>query len=307
MPNNQKIFFGVDGGATKSTLVLINEKGEKLFKENGGPLNLRIIGKKKFKENIASLFKKIDPELKRKIKGGCFGLAGVDSKKDREIVEKEISKVPKKYISFPFFVVNDIEIILPSVGIEEGVVAICGTGSNFFAKRDGREVFASGLDYILSDEGSAFFIGQKILRSAIKSFDGRGKKTIFEKIVFKEAKIKDGNIKNLTNFIYKGNPKNIVASFAPFLEEGIERGDKVAFEILDETVEEILLGVFAVAKRVGFKRGFNVALSGSVFHNKFLIDKIIKRIRDNFDSIKVLVVPEPELGAAKMAKEKYYK
>lgn len=305
MKKNQNLFLGIDGGATKSTLVLLNEKEEKIFKENSGPLNLRIIGKEKFKKNLIYLFKKVSSSLRKKIVSGCFGLAGVDSKKDKEIVEKEILKIPKNYISFPFFVVNDIEIILPAIEKKEGVIAICGTGSNFFAKKNGKEFFAGGLDYILSDEGSAFDIGQRILKSAIKSFDGRGEKTIFEKIVFEKAKIRDGNIKSITNFIYRDNLKGIVASFGPFLETGLERGDRVAKKILNEIIDEIFVGILAVAKRAGFRSNFNVALSGSVFHNRFLTEKLIKKIKDRLKEIKIFVVPEPEVGAAKLAKEKF--
>lgn len=307
MTDNQKLFLGIDGGATKSMLVLINLKEEKVLKESGGPLNLRIIGKEKFRKNFVSLFKKIPKNQLKKINFACFGLAGVDSKKDKEIAKKEILKIPKKYIPFPFFVVNDIEIVLPSVGLEEGVIAICGTGSNFFAKRNGKEFFAGGLDYILSDEGSAFDIGQRILKSAIKSFDGRGQKTIFEKIVFERAKIKDGNIKSITNFIYRENPKGIVASFGPLLEVGLEKGDRVAREILRDVIEEIFIGILAVAKRAGFRKNFNVALSGSVFHNRILVEKVIKKIKSKFGEVKIFVVPEPEVGAARLAKKKYLK
>jgi len=301
--DNQNLFLGVDGGATKSTLVLINEKEENVFKENGGPLNLRIIGERKFRENLSGLFKKIKPSQRKNIKFAVFGLAGVDSKKDKEVVTKEILKISKKYISFPFFVVNDIEIILPSIQAEEGVVAICGTGSNFFAKKNKKEFFAGGLDFLLSDEGSAFDMGQKILKSAIKSFDGRGEKTILEKMVFKMAKIKDGQIKNITSFIYKGAPKNRIASFAPLLEEALRKKDKVAFKILEEIVKEIFSGILAVAKRAGFKKDFYIALSGSVFHNKFLVKKVIEKIQKEFGKVKILVVPEPELGAARLAKK----
>jgi len=47
--------------------------------------------------------------------------------------------------------------------------------------RGKKEAFAGGLDYILNDESSAFGIGVRTLKAAVKSFDRRGRKTIFEK------------------------------------------------------------------------------------------------------------------------------
>ena len=178
MEKNQKLFLGIDGGATKSTLVLIDEENKKIFKVVGKPLNLRNIGKAVFLNNLKSLLKKINPSFRKKIKGAFFGLAGVDNKEDKENVTEAASKIERKLLPFPFVVVNDIEIVFPSVGLEEGVIVICGTGSNFFARKGKKEAFAGGLDYILSDEAGAFDIGIRILRAAVKSFDGRGKKTI---------------------------------------------------------------------------------------------------------------------------------
>jgi len=197
-------------------------------------------------------------------------------------------------------VANDIEIILPSVGLGDGVVVICGTGSNFFAKKGKKEAFAGGLDYILSDEAGAFDIGVRILRAAVKSFDGRGKKTILEKMVLRKIAFKE--MRDITNFIYAGNTKTRVASFAPLLADAVEKKDTVAGEILESILVDIFSGVFAVSKRVGLKDNFYIAVVGSVFHNKFLVDKVIAGARKKFKNVKITMVPEPEVGAARLAK-----
>ncbi|MDD5551911.1 MAG: BadF/BadG/BcrA/BcrD ATPase family protein [Candidatus Pacebacteria bacterium] len=303
MVKNQEIFLGIDGGATKSTLVLIDAEEKKIFKAVGRSLNLRNIGKRNFLNNLNSLLKKIKPSFKKNIKGAYFGLAGVDSKEDKKNVTEAIKKISKKILPCPFVVVNDIEIILPSVGLQDGVVAICGTGSNFFAKKDKKEAFAGGLDYILSDEAGAFDIGVRILRAAVKSFDGRGEESILEEMVLRKTGVK--NIRNLTNFIYKGNKKTKVASLAPLLAGAIEKKDKAAGVILKSVLEEIFSGVSAVAKRVGLRDNFYIAIVGSVFHNKFLVDEVIEGARKKFKNVKITMVPEPEVGAAKLAKKKF--
>lgn len=303
MEKNKNLFLGIDGGATNSTLVLLDDKENKILKARNGSLNLRNIGKRSFLKNLKSLLKKIKPQFKNQIKGACFGLAGVDTEEDKKNVEEAIAKLGKAILPCSALVMNDIDIILPSVGLGEGVVVICGTGSNFFAKKDKRKFLAGGLDYIISDEAGAFDIGIRILRAAVKSFDGRGRKTILEKMVLEKVKVKD--VRHLTSFIYKGNQKINVASFAPLLANAVEKEDKVAKEILASLLKEIFSGIFTVSKRAGFKDNFHIAIVGSVFNNKFLVDKVIEGVRKEFNNVKVVMVPEPEVGAARIAKSKF--
>lgn len=301
---NQNLFLGVDGGATNSTLVLVDEEESKVFKATGEGLNYRVVGKENFIKNFRALLQKIEENLKNRIKGACFGLAGIDNKEDKVKVNSLIKKIPKEILSFSYFLLNDIQIILPSAKIEDGVVAVCGTGSNFFAKKGKKVAFASGLDYILSDQGSAFDMGLKILRSAVKSFDGRGEKTILESLVLKEAGVK--NIRELGNFVYcEENLKNKVASFAFLLEKALEENDKVANGILNYVLSEIFSGIKAVSDRAGFKDGFQVVAVGGIFHNRFLVNKMILEAREEFEDAKLTIIPEPEIGAARLAKKNF--
>ena len=177
-----KLFLGVDGGATKTIAVIIDESGKIIYKKRGGGASHHSIGIKRVEENLCQLVSFI--EKKRfKISYACFGLAGIDSKKDHRVVYSMLRHKIGKLLKCPIILLNDSQLILPSIGAENGVAVIGGTGSNFYAKNGNKEARASGLGFILSDEGSAFDIGVRILRATVKSFDGRGKKTILEKLV----------------------------------------------------------------------------------------------------------------------------
>lgn len=286
----KEYFLGVDGGGTKSTAIVIS-KSSKKEEYKGKCLNYKAIGEEKFVENLQELISKI----KNDVKFSCFALAGIDSERDKKKVERLIKE--NKIVSSEFVVVNDTKAVLPAADLENGVVAIAGTGSNFYAKNEEKEAWAGGLDYILSDEGSAFDIGQKVLRAAIKSSDGRGKKTILEKKVKEKERIK--NIRELVNKIHESrNLKGKVAEFA-VLTDRVD--DKKTREILLSTVDELERSVETVARRVGLEKDFVVCLVGSVFKNKFIRQELEKRLKKKFEGLKIKKVENPAFGAAKLA------
>ncbi|MEM7826767.1 MAG: BadF/BadG/BcrA/BcrD ATPase family protein [Candidatus Aenigmatarchaeota archaeon] len=288
-------FLGVDGGATK-TRIAIADENEKLFLEAVGKgSNYRVLGLDEMEKNLYSLI-----SLNRKrISYACFGLASIDSDKDKEIVYSKIKNGKiGKLLKCPIMVVNDVEIILPAIKAENGVAVIGGTGSNFFAKNGNKRAFAGGLDYILADEGSAFDIGQKILKAAVRSADGRGEKTILEKMVLKKAGIK--NIRQLKDIIHAKNMKSIVAGFAPLAEAAMKMGDKTAEGILKSAIKEYAAGINAVANRVGLKGKYKIAIVGSVFNSKFLLDALKRKIKKE-----ITIVKNPVLGAVRLAIKAY--
>ena len=71
---DKKYFLGVDGGATKSNIALIDRYGKPVFKKEGHCLNFRNIPEKDFLKNLSDILKKVG---NRKILFGCFALAGV--------------------------------------------------------------------------------------------------------------------------------------------------------------------------------------------------------------------------------------
>jgi len=76
----------------------------------------------------------------------------------------------------------------------------------------------------------------------------------------------------------------------------------VAEKILNSVLDEILSGIFAVSKKVGLKEKFYITIVGGVFHNKFLLYKLITELRKKIKSVKIIIISEQEVGAARLAK-----
>src|SRR4051812_21888778 len=60
----------------------------------------------------------------------------------------------------------------------DGYAVISGTGAGAIRVEGGRQVaVADGLGWLLGDEGSGFWIGQRVVRAALADLDGRGPST----------------------------------------------------------------------------------------------------------------------------------
>jgi len=292
-----KYFLGIDGGASKTTGILIDENEKIVGKFLGKASNYKIVGLEEMEKNLLEIVKNF---LKiGNICAACFGLASIDSENDKKIVYNKIKNGKIGKLIKEIIVVNDTEIILPAANLDNGVAVIGGTGSNFLGKNGNKISFAGGLEYILADEGSAFFLGQNVLRAALRSFDGRGEKTILEKMVLKKAKIK--NMRDLKDLVYTKNLKTIVAKFAPLAEIAAKKGDNIAKKIIRNAIKEYEIGIKAVAKNVGLKGNYKIALVGSVFKSTMIFYGLKERFGD-----RLIIVKEPAFGAARIAKNLYF-
>lgn len=304
-------FLGVDGGATRSGAVVMDKKGKILGRGKGGALNYRAVGLLNLEKNLRQVI--LETSRKAKVKPffsfAVLGLAACDSTTDQGILETTIGKKFSRYFS-SFQVINDTRIALRS-GTEEpfGVAVISGTGSNMYGKnREGKEALASGLGPLLSDEGSAYEIGFKVLRAALRSSDGRGRKTILEEMV--KEKLQVPSMREATGKVYKPSfNKAKVASFAPLAGKAARLGDKEAKAILLLAADELFLGVKAVVERLGMKKEkFDLVLVGSVFKNKIVLEEFQKKVK-NFIPGARLAFPKvaPAYAAALLALKEYVK
>lgn len=283
--------MGVEGGATKSTAILVDEKGKRRATKIGKSLNYHALGKDEAKRNLKNL---LEPIIKKtagaKIRA-VFGLAGLDTPKDGRTYESMMRQVlPRLSI---FQVVNDTKIALEArcPDAQDRIIVISGTGANVYGESGKKKAFAIGWDFILGDEGSGYSIGRKVLKAAIQSYDGRTRKTILEKLVLKETGSK--TIENFIPKIYEtvnANPQSMkfyIASFAPLIDEALEKKDSVATAIRQEAVEELTRGVSAVAKKIGITpaKSFCLGIIGSQWKMPGFYAQFQKEVKKQFPKV----------------------
>jgi N-acetylglucosamine kinase-like BadF-type ATPase len=144
-------------------------------------------------------------------------------------------------------VTNDVVPLLDWRSARASVVAVCGTGTGFMARDTlGRIRRAAGMEYILSDEGGGFDVGQAGLRAAVRGLDGRGSPTALTGAALDFG---GGSLAALREYVYGPGPVGVkyrVAQFSDHVLRVAARGDAAALEIVRRSAAEIVLGINAV-------------------------------------------------------------
>ncbi|MDX1535417.1 MAG: BadF/BadG/BcrA/BcrD ATPase family protein [Candidatus Spechtbacterales bacterium] len=304
--NGMEYILGLDAGATKTSSVITDKSGTVLGRGAAGPASLISSTEKDFKINVK---KAIDAaivssgkDIKQFVAAG-FGGAGIDTEKTykeaRKMLEPIIDLVDKDNL----VIVNDTQLILPACSDSGyGVAVIAGTGSNFYGKnKEGEEAGAGGFDYLLSDEGSGYWVGLKVLHAIAKSEDGRGKKTVLEDIVKDHFSVY--SIRDMMDIVYEESfKKRDVADLAILADKAYKDGDAVAESIFEDTVDEIALGINTVIGKLNMQdEDIDIVAVGGMFNSPYpLKDNIMKKITNKKAEF-IICKKDLAEGAARLA------
>jgi N-acetylglucosamine kinase-like BadF-type ATPase len=143
------------------------------------------------------------------------------------------------------------------------VIAVCGTGSGYLAT-DGRSrpARAGGCEYLGSDEGSAFDLGLRGLRAAVRGLDGRGPRTALSDLLAARAGTPVPELaRRLAGLPF---PKSAVAALAPIVLRAWLSGDPAAATLVDDAVGELAAGVRAARDAAAVGPGWRLSVAGGV-------------------------------------------
>ncbi|MEO8581087.1 MAG: BadF/BadG/BcrA/BcrD ATPase family protein [Patescibacteria group bacterium] len=307
--NKNNFFLAIDGGGTKTTVWIADESGNVLGRATTGPMSLaattEALAMEHFMTAISEAVEHLDVAGFSQV---VVGLAGVDT--DEEIADayRIFSTALHERFSFlNFKVVNDIVIALASGSTSPNTIClISGTGSNCYGRNEqGETAKTGGMDYLLSDQGSGFEIGQQVLRAAVKSFDGRSKKTMIEELVCQHFFIE--SISQLKDKVY--HPllnKTQIGQLSQICFAAKEQHDAIANEIIAASIEELVEMVVTVMKRLHLtKKLTDVVLIGGIATDPVVHIQLEARLLTHFSQIKLIVPAHPPVyGALQLALQK---
>lgn len=304
-------YLGVDGGGTKTAFLLINKKGEIQAYNVKKTCHYIQVGfdqfKKILKEGIGELCQEANCSV-NDIKYSFLGLPGFgENQDDIPILEDYVEEILK---TKNFRCGNDVEAgWAGSLACEPGINIVGGTGAIGFGKDiHGDTARASGWGYYCGDEGSAHWLGKKLISLFGKEADGRLEKTPIYQIVRDEF-----NLKRDLDFITVVYDKlemkrDKIASIAPLLYKAAKKGDQEAIDLYKEAAYEHSLTVKAIINKLAFpsERKISISYSGGVFKaGKYVLEPFRNYLPDNTELIKPRLLPVT--GAALFALELYNK
>lgn len=254
-------FLGIDGGGTKTDLVIVDAAGIVVARQQGPTSNQAVVG---FAQASGALIELIsqaaaDANISVPLTAGWIGLAGSDRPEDRAAFARALDALVGD-----LRITNDAELVLSGTPDGTGIALIAGTGSIAFARNaDGLTGRSGGWGHIFGDEGSAYGIAIAGLRAVAAATDGRGPETSLTDALI--AAWRAETPQQLIRRVYAAEVKKAdIAATAPVVLDAADAGDPVAAEIVDLAGDDLAGLVMALARRIPFDSPLPVACTGGL-------------------------------------------
>ncbi len=302
------IVIGVDGGASKTHALVLDEAGTVLGFGAAGCGNHQVRG---LKAAVGEVEKAVTGALSGMdgsalpVDFASFCLAGADLEEDYVMLRQAMEGLN---LAVKVAVRNDTMAVMRS-GLTRswGVGVICGAGFNAAGRSmDGREQILPALGAISGDWGGGYSLSEGIIRLIMRAWDGRGKPTMLTGMVLDALNLNSED--ELLRGLYHDKipyPKRL--GLVPLLFEAALAGDEPARGLVTKMAEEVALAANTFIRRCELEEtDVEVVLGGSVFKGKgpLLIDTIKTLVHARYPLAKIIRPRyEPVAGAALLALE----
>jgi N-acetylglucosamine kinase-like BadF-type ATPase len=269
-----ELYIGIDLGGSGTRAALAMADGEVLATGVGGPSGAHggAAGRRHIERALDAALAPIAPRPKRDDTCSLdtcsvyVGLRGLSVPGRRDAVAVYLSaRLPQAQVKIS----NDATIALwGGLGGGDGVAVLAGTGSIAVARlKDGREARSGGYGYLVSDEGSGYWLGREALAACLRALDGRGPPTQLSKLVSEATN--QQTQQGLVGWLYSGTDQvPRIAGLAPLVTRAAQDGDRTALDIVQRAADALAELAIAAATHVwpdGPPRELAVACCGGVW------------------------------------------
>jgi len=295
----RKYVIGIDGGGTKTHVLLVGVDGAVVSECTGGPTQVQTIGPKHSAGILFDLIKECCQKVSctaDALQNVVMGIAGAGRSSDRTVLSDALIAISsrKKFPLRNVTIETDARIALEAAFAGGcGIVAIAGTGSiGLYRTEDGKLLRAGGWGRILGDEGSGYVIARDALAAVMRQFDGRSERTELTKKAMTHFQF--GSHDELILKIY--HEQIDIASFAPKVFEAVAEHDRVAHSILVKNASDLTELVRVLIMQVRPKKKLPVALMGGLLESENVYSKMVKD--KIISSLPNVVIQKPKFPAA---------
>ncbi|CAN5466544.1 N-acetylglucosamine kinase [soil metagenome] len=241
------IVAGVDGGGSKTRIIIADESGAQLGEavgpgsaiRPGGAVHSASVIATTLAEALASCgMSDVVPKVL------CVGVAGAGRDAERDAL---LEALAARDLAEDVVVQSDFAIALEDAfGDGPGVLLISGTGSAAFGRSpSGTSARCGGWGPVCGDEGSGAWIGRRALSVVTASADGREPETALVGAILTAAQVNEPQ--ELIAWAAQATPA-VFATLAPVVSSVADAGDLRANAIISLAVEELVLHVRTLAR-----------------------------------------------------------
>jgi glucosamine kinase len=250
--------LGLDIGGTGSRAQLCAD-GEVVAESTAASASLVAVGAVSARAALGELLGKLPLRPQRRLDAICAGSAGCRVPAMRRFLTAHLAPLTR---SGTVVIVNDVTLVLPAAGLDEGVALICGTGSIALGSYQGHEAQAGGWGYLLSDEGSGYWMVRSALRALLDRRErGVPLGELGERLL---AAAGAGDVSALHERFYADPHPRHWAGYAPLV---LDSGDPLAAQIAAEAAGALAGLAVSAAERLGAPARLPIVLAGGLMRH----------------------------------------
>jgi glucosamine kinase len=283
--------IGVDGGASKTALIMTDLQGLVLNDHTGPGCSPSHLGPDGARALIGRLLHNLIsgiPGIQHQIEQTRLFMAG--SPKfwaDFASNLKGFGRVSAADDSVP--------VLQLACGSDPGQVIHCGTGSFVAARdRDGANHYAGGLGWRLGDPGSAQDIGRRTTVRAMMELDSWHSRSEIANLLGKESGHSTRDA--ILGFFYsRADPNTFLADLAPAVVKLADNGSDEAAAILAESLQPLVVTARQVALRLDLPSDCVLGLSGNLFYSKTAFETVKSNVQSASQTWRPVRIADPPI------------
>jgi N-acetylmuramic acid 6-phosphate etherase len=293
--DNGILTLGIEGGGTKTTWALVNAAGQVLKHGQSSKGNISHL----MDEEILKNFQEIEKKAGQSMQIIGAGFAGCHLAPERARVRRLLQHVWPKVKNL--VVGEDTQTAYGSAhGSKEGIIVICGTGSNVYGVKNGRAEKAGGWGFLFGDPGSGYDTARRALVAVFSAYDtDRVVCPLGQRFLqMTKKKALDQLVPHLVNSF----DKTQVASLSLAVFEAAGAGDKMAQAVLQEGAVQLAQRVHWISDRLGMTKPAIGCIGSLLEKQEGYRALFTKAVQTKVKGAQVFVITTPgAVGAARMA------
>lgn len=299
------MFLGVDGGGTKTALVLIDRDGRVLARHLTSAAHFVATGMDEVRSLLHAAVHTLLAKAAVPASAVEFAFFGLPSYGEDSTVAAALEALPSGCLPAGRYRCGNDMVCgwAGSLGGADGISVVAGTGSICYGERGGVAARCGGWGELFSDEGSAYWIACRGLNVYSRMSDGRLPRGPLHQLF--NARLALEQDLDLCARVYgeADAGRSALAQFSKLVHEAAMMGDQQALAIFAQAAGELAELVDTTRQRLGFKAAepVLVSYSGGVFANAtaLLQPPFASALRARWNSYQLREpLLAPDIGAA---------
>jgi N-acetylglucosamine kinase-like BadF-type ATPase len=266
-----RLYLGVDGGGTKTALVLIDSEGSIRATHLAPGSYYLTIGLDALGRLLVDGVNAVVAKASVRIEELDFAFFGIPAYGEDTVLTGPLSELPRRALPAGQYLCGNDMICgwAGSLLCRDGISIVAGTGSICYGERNGSIARCGGWGELFSDEGSAYWLACRGLNLFSRMSDGRAAKGPLYEIVRERLKITEDLDLCAHVFSQLEGDRARIAQLSKWVTQAATAGDPAATAIIREAALELALMVDATRRQLefGIAEPVPVSYSGGVFDN----------------------------------------